>query len=166
MPDGLFRGRLVTGAFVAASFKEGLEDKDGGDLIDDVFAADALAVGGAAMAEGVEVAVGFGGGKALIPEMDGEAELFAERGGKGLSAGGLRALVAGHVEWVADDGFGDRRVLAQDAGDGFQVVLQAPAVQREERLGGVAERVGQGQADAALANIKAENARDGVGGFD
>ena len=89
------------------------------------------------------------------------AELGAEGFGEGLGAGGLGALVAGHVEGVADDGFGDGAVLAEDAGDGLEVVAEAistaSAVEGEERLGGVAEFVGECEADAAVAYVEAED---------
>jgi len=110
------------------------------------------------VAEGVKVAVGFGGGEALVPEVDGEVQLGAEGFGEGLGASGLGALVAGHVEGVADDGFGDGGVFAQDARDGFEVVAEFGAVQGEEGLGGVAELVGEGEADAAIAYVEAEDA--------
>jgi hypothetical protein len=145
---------------VGAGFEEGLQDEHRGDLVDDVFAADAFRVWRAGVAEGVEMAVGFGGGEALVPEVDGELELIAEGLGEGLRAGGLGALVAGHVEGVADDCFGDGAVLAQDAGDGFQVVAQFGAMQREERLRGVAERVRERETYAALAYVEAENSGD------
>ena len=35
----------------------------------------------------------------------------------------------------------------------------------EERLRGIAERVGERKADAAIADVKTESARDGVGGL-
>ncbi len=141
-------------------FEKGLQDEDGGDLVDDIFAADAFGVGRSGVAEGVKVAVGLGGGEALVPEVDGEAELGAEGFGEGLGAGGLGALIAGHVEGVADDGLGDGGVLAEDAGDGLEVVLEAGAVEGEEGLSGVAEFVGEGEADAAVADVEAENSLD------
>jgi hypothetical protein len=120
----------------------------------------------------VEVAVGLGGGEALVPEMDGDGELGAEVFGEGLGLGGLRTLVAGHVERVADDGLGDV-VLAEDAGDGLEVRAAAGAMQREERLRGEAEGVGERDADAAVADVEGGDAgreirrfsRAGLGGF-
>ncbi len=124
------------------------------------------------MAGVVEVAVGLGGGEALVPEMDGDGELGAEVFGEGLGLGGLRTLVAGHVERVADDGLGDV-VLAEDAGDGLEVRAAAGAMQREERLRGEAEGVGERDADAAVADVEGGDAgreirrfsRAGLGGF-
>ncbi len=148
----------VAGLLVGAGVEEGLQDEDGGELVDD---GAAVAAGG--VAGGVEMAVGLGGGEALVPEVDGEAEVGAELLGEGLRLGGLWALVAGHVQGIADDGFGGG-VLAQDAGDGFHVGAGVGAVQGEERLRGVAERVGDGDADAAVANIEGEDAGDGAVG--
>ena len=140
-----------------------MQDKDGGDLVDDVLAADAFGVRGARVAESVEVAVRLGGGEALVPEMDGERKFLTQSFGEGLGAGSLGALVAGHVEGIADDGFGDG-VFAQDAGYGFQVVSEpvfaTGPVQGEERLGGVAEFVGECEADAAVAYVEAEDSGD------
>ena len=146
-----------------AGVEPGLKNEDGGYLVDDVFSSYALGVGGSGVAEGVEVAVSLGGGEALVPEVDREVELGAEGVGEGLGACGLGALVAGHVEGIADDGFGDG-VFAQDAGYGFQVVSEpvfaTGPVQGEERLGGVAEFVGECEADAAVAYVEAEDSGD------
>jgi hypothetical protein len=101
--------------------------------------------------------VGFGGGEALVPEVDGDAEFGAEVFGEGLGFGGLGALVAGHVEGVADDGF-RCGVLAEDAGDGFEIGAAVGAVQGEEGLRGKAEGVGDGDADAAVADVEADDA--------
>ncbi len=69
----------------------GLQDENGRDLIDDGFAPQDGVPGG------IEVAMGLGGGKAFVPEVDGELELGAEQFGKGLGLDGLRAEVAGHI---------------------------------------------------------------------
>ncbi len=138
-------------------FEEGLEDEDGGDLVDDAFAPQ----GG--VSAGVEMAVGFGGGEALVPELDGEVEFGAEVFGEGLGLGRLRALVAGHMERIPDHDEGDG-VLAQDAGDGFEVRASTGAMEREERLRGVAQGVGEGEADAAVAHIEGEDALRGWAG--
>lgn len=44
-------------------------------------------------------------------------------------------------------------VLADEARDGLEIHAQRGAVQREERLCGEAERVGNGEADAFVADI-------------
>ena len=86
---------------------------------------------------------------------DGELreQLFSE----GLSFGGLRALVAGHIERVADDGFKDM-MLAEHTGDVLEVCAAIGAVQGEERLRGDSKRVGEGDTDAAVAYVEADDA--------
>ena len=59
-----------------------------------------------------------GGGQQHAPQMHGEADLGAQLLGELLRLGRLRALVAGHVQRIADDCFRDG-VLAQEAGDGW-----------------------------------------------
>ncbi len=154
MGQPAFRSEFLAGQAGGAGVEPGLEDEDGGDLVDDVLAAD----GGVAGV--VEVAVGLGGGEALVPEVDGEGELGAEVFGECLGLGGLGALVAGHVEGVADDGLGDV-VLAEEAGDGLEVGASAGAVEGEDGLGGEAEGVGEGDADAAVADVEGGDAGGG-----
>ena len=131
-------------------------------MIDDVFAG--VAVGGAAL--GGEQGVGFAGGETLIDEMNGEVgvgggEVVAKSGDEGEGFGGLRAGGAFGVERVADDEGGDV-VLADEAGDGFEVGAEvgfgSGAVEGEERLGGEAEGVREGEADAAVADVEGEDA--------
>ncbi len=98
------------GGAVALGFEEGLQDEDGGDLIDDSLAR--AAVGGVAGV--VKLAMGLGGGEALIPEMDGDAGFSGEGGGKLLRLGGLGALIARHVERIAHNDVG-AGVLAEEA---------------------------------------------------
>ncbi len=157
---------LVAGEAAGAGVEPGLQDEDGGDLVDDALAADRRVAGI------VEVAMRLGGGEALVPKMHGDTELRPEVIGEGLGLGSLRTLVAGHVERVADDGLGDV-VLAEDAGDGLEVRAAAGAMEGEERLRGEAERVGERDADAAVANVEGGDARGeirrfsraGLGGF-
>jgi hypothetical protein len=83
----------------------------------------------------------------------GLAELVGE--GEGLE--GLRAGGAVGVEGVADEEefyF----VLADEAGDGFEVGAEVGAVEGEEGLGGEAEGVGDGEADALVADVEREDA--------
>jgi len=51
---------------IGLGIQPGLEDQDGGDLIDDGF------MGGGWQAGGGKVAMGFSGGEALVPEVDGD----------------------------------------------------------------------------------------------
>jgi len=77
---------------------------------------------------------------------------FAEGCGEGLRFGGLRADGAVCVERVADDEDLDL-VLADEAGDGFEVCAERGAVKGEERTRGEAELVGDGEADALVADV-------------
>jgi hypothetical protein len=139
---------------IGASVEERLQDENGGNLVDD-----SLALATCGVSACVEMAVGLGGREALVPKMHGEAELGAEVFGEGLGFGGLRTLVAGHVKRIADDCF-CYVVLAQDTGDGLQVRAAGGAVQGEQRLRGVAQRVGDGDADAPVAYVEGDDAAD------
>ncbi len=66
------------------------------------------------------------------------------------------------MEGIADDDDFDL-VLAEEAADGFEVRAQgggagAGAMQGEERLGGQAQGVRDGEADAAISNVQSERA--------
>jgi hypothetical protein len=56
------------------------------------------------------------------------------------------------VKRVADHDDLDR-VLADEAGDGFEVGAETGAVQRKERPRGQAQLVGDSEADALVANV-------------
>ena len=88
---------------------------------------------------------------------------FLEGLGEGLGFGRLGAGRAVGVEGVADEK-GFDLVLADEAGDGFEVGAEGGAVEGEEGLGGEAERVGDGETDAAVADVQREGAgvRHGV----
>jgi hypothetical protein len=81
--------------------------------------------------------------------------------GEGAGLFGLRAVVSGGVEREADDE-GRDIVTANEAGDGAQVGARSGAVQREQRLRGEAEFVGDCDADAPAADIECERAGHGV----
>lgn len=82
---------------------------------------------------------------------------LAKLGGECLGLCRLRACGAVGVERVADDEDFDV-VLADEAGDGLEVGAERGAVEGEERLRGEAEGVGDGEADAAVANVEREDA--------
>ena len=126
----------------------------------------AAAGGAGGVASGVEAGVGFLGGVTLVEEMVREVGVgCAEFGGEGLSFGRLGAGGAVGVEWVADEEDFDA-VLAYEAGDGFEVGAEVGAVDGEERLRGEAEGIGEGEADAAVADVESEDAGGfGGGGF-
>lgn len=154
-------------ACVGSGFEEGLEDQHGSDLIDDVFAANTSGVWPPGVAERVKMAMGFGRGEALIPKVDGKAELHAEGVCKGLGAGGLRALVAGHVERIADHCLVNGGVFSQDAGNGLEVVPKAVApessMEGEERLRSKAEFIRKREPDAPLAHVESQHTFGSLG---
>ena len=87
---------------------------------------------------------------------------FAESGGEGLGFGGLGAGCAVGMERIADEEDFDF-MLADEAGDGFEIGAEGGAVQGEERLRGETEGVGDGEADAAVADVEREDAGLGHG---
>ena len=108
--------------------------------------------------------MGVVGGESLVEEVMGEGGVgFLQGVGEGLGLGCLGAGCAVGVEGVADEEEFDV-VLADEAGDGFEVCAEGGAVEGEEGLGGEAERVGDGETDAAVADVQREDAgvRHGV----
>lgn len=102
--------------------------------------------------------MGLGGGEALIPQVNGKLEGVAEGFGKGLGADGLGADVAGKIEGMAEDDLGAAE-FAEEAPQGFKVLLVIPANEGQDGLRGEAKLVGDGNADAAGAEIEAQEAR-------
>jgi hypothetical protein len=147
--------RLFVGA---VGVDKALQNQHGSDLVDDLTVARKGASGG------VQVAVGFGRGEALVPEVNGERKGLAERFGEGVGSGGLGADVAGHIEGIAEDD-GRTAEFAKEAAEGFEVLVRIFADQGEDGLGGEAELVGDGDADTPAAEIEAQKAgfhsRDG-----
>lgn len=130
--------------------QEGLEDEGGSDLVDD------LLVLLAGVAGFVEDLVGFAGGEALVPEVDGQAGELAEFGGKLLDFGGAGAGFAGEMQGVADYDAGDGEA-AGEAGDGAQVFAGVAArFEGHDGLGGEAERIRDGDADAFCSDVEGE----------
>ncbi len=121
-----------------ARFHPILEDEDGGELIDD----------GGALFDGhigfAEDAIGFDGGQALVPEMDGEIEILLEHGYEFPHLFGLAAFGTAHAEGEAYDEFDDA-VLLDYGFEGGKVGSLVLAANGDESLGGIAERVGDGQ---------------------
>ena len=140
--------------------KEAFEEECGGDLVDDVFAVEAggMAGGTGGVAGEIEEGVGVVGGETLVEKMVGEGGVsLLQSLGEGLGFGGLGAGGAVGVERVADEEDFDV-VLADEAGDGFEVGAEGGAVEGEERLGGESEGVGDGETDAAVAYVERESA--------
>ena len=128
-----------------------MQDKDGGH---------AVYTGGAlfdAQVGFAHEAIGLDGGEALIPHVDGELEPGAEFFGEGRNFLGLSGVGAGEAEGESDDDFED--VVAADY---FRQLLEVgalvAALECVDALGGDAERVGDGHANAAIADIESEEA--------
>jgi hypothetical protein len=149
----------------AGGGEEALEKEGCGDLIDDGGAVEAGGTAGGAggVARQIQEGVGVVGGEAFVEEVvdEGGVGLF-ERLSEGLGLGGLGAGRAVGVEGIADEEDFDV-VLADEAGDGFEVGAEGGAVQGEEGLGGEAEGFGDGETDAAVADVECEGAGMGHG---
>jgi hypothetical protein len=134
-----------------------LQNQRGGNLIDDA------AVLLARVAGLIQNLMGFVGGKALVPKMNGQAGQLAERGGESLGFDGLRAEFATEMNRVADDDSGDFEAAAEP-GEGAQIVAGvALAFQRENRLRGQAQRIRDRNPDAPVADVESEIAGFGSG---
>jgi len=168
-------GRLWTGRKqgygVALSIEPTLQDEGGGKLVDETTAGLAAnAAIGRMVACRFERCVGLGGGKALVPEMNGEAgmatigDVFVCVGRcfgderlqlihKAMDPLGLGAAVSGEVERIADDDAG-ATVAACKAENGAQVAAGLRTLDGEQGLRH-AERIRERDTDAAGADIEA-----------
>ncbi len=141
----------------AALIEKSLQNQGSRYLIDDA------AMLPARVAGLIEDLVRLMGGEALVAEVDGQAGEFGELGGEGAGFGGLGAFVAGKMQGKADDegGCGE---AAGEAGERTEVFAAvAAALEGEHGLGGKAELVGDGHADAAVADV--EGQETGLGGL-
>ncbi len=146
--------------------EKGFEQEGGSYLVDEVLTVEALggllAFAMAGVAE-VEEIVGFAGGEAFVEQMVREGGVLREKGsGEGFGLFRLRAPGTIGVQGKTDDE-GMDFVLADEASDGFEVGGEPGAVEGEERLGGEAETVGDGEADAAIADVESHDAAEGHG---
>lgn len=143
-------------AFCMPGFHPSLEDEDGGHAVD----------GFAALLDGevgfAEETIGFGGGEALVPKVNGKVEALAKVVGEGVDFFGLNAFGTTHAERESNDDFFDV-IFADDAVEELEIVFLVFAVEGFESLGGDAERIGDGDADAAGADVEAEDAGVGHG---
>lgn len=106
--------------------------------------------------------MGFEGGEAFVEQVVSQGGvLHAKGGGNGPGLGGLRARGAIGVEGISDD---ERvyPVLADETGEGLEIGAEGGPMQGEKGLRGEAERVSDGEADAAVADVKGEGAGHGV----
>jgi len=132
-----------------------LEDEGGGDLIDDA------AVVLAGVASFIEDLVRFAGGEAFVPEMNRQPGEGAKLRGEGLGLEGTGAGIAGEMNGIANDD-GDYAETAGEAGQGAKIVAGvAVDFKGENGLGGEAQFIGDGDADALGADVKGEVAGNG-----
>lgn len=108
--------------------------------------------------------MGFTGGKALVEQVVREGGVPGkEFGGEGFSFRCLRTWGAVGVQGKAHDE-GVHLMFSNEAADGFEVGVEAGAMEGEEGLGGEAETVGDGKTDATVSHVKSHDAADGHGG--
>ena len=118
----------------------------------------------------VEDVVRFRRRQALIPQEDWQFRFDPQRLDEFVDSPGLRTGFAGEIDRVADDdlpAFGFTQKAKQRFGIALVFVsIAIPSNGRrpvigEQRLGGVAERVREGHADAALADVQCRDTRPG-----
>jgi hypothetical protein len=107
-----------------------------------------------------EEAIGLGGREALIPQMNRELKVFSQVIRKRLNLLGLHTFGARHAKRQANDDLLDL-VIADDPVQEREVILLVPAVQSFQALRSNAQGVRHRDADAACANIEAEDATSG-----
>lgn len=134
-----------------------LQDEHRSHPVDDPLAAPRLSIV-CRVSRVVEVPMRLRRRQPLVPKMHDDRELRPQFFGEGLRLGRLRTLVARHIQRVADDRLGNM-MLAKDAGDGLHLRAPVRAMEREERLRGEAEWIGERNADAPVADIEAGDAR-------
>jgi hypothetical protein len=142
---------MVSSGVTGVGIHPVLQDQDGGHLVDDF----ATALDGHIGLP--QQAVGLGGGEALVPKMDGEVEVTAQVFGEGLHFFCAGAFGSAHAEGVSDDDFGDAE-LVDNFGKSLKIGAFIAAVEGFDALGGDAERVGDGESDAARADVESQNA--------
>ncbi len=114
------------------------------------------------MAGAVQQGVGVTGGKTLVQQMQpkvgmGREQISLQALNKGLHLGRLGARGSIRVQRMADDQ-NLHLVPAEKARNGFDIGAKAGAVEGKERLRGQTQRVRDGQADAAVADVQRESA--------
>lgn len=111
----------------------------------------------AGMARPIENLVGFARSEALVAQMDGQAGELAQFGSESLGLCRLAAFDALlQVQRIADDDAGHIEA-AGEPGQGAQVfAAAAAALEGQHRLRGQAQFIGDGYADAAVADVEPE----------
>jgi len=104
----------------------------------------------------VEDRVRLAGGQPLVPQVNGQAGQFAQFGGKGLCFGRTRAGLTGKMQRVAHHNSRHAESPAEPRQRAQIVPELAAPLEREHGLRREAQLVGDGNADAAAANIEAE----------
>lgn len=95
-----------------------------------------------------EEAVGLAGAEPLVPEVDGQGELFAQVFGEELHFFGLNSFGSAQAQGVSDDDLGDF-VLADDRFEAREVCTLILAADGFEALRSDSERIGDGEADGS-----------------
>lgn len=106
----------------------------------------------------IEQIVSFARCKPLIKQVVVEAGMgLAQRSSESFSFCCLRPGRPIHVQRMAHDRCSNS-VLADEAGDGFQISAKRGAVQCKQRLSCQAKGIGDGQANAAVTDIESKDA--------
>ncbi len=143
-------GGSLGGAGILTGVQKTLQDQHGGHLIDD-----AATAGTSGMANGVQVPVGLGRTHPLIPEMHGKLGEFVQLCGKFAGSDRAWAFVAREMQRQADDDRIDAIAPGQ-SGQRAQVGADLRAMERQQGLGGLAQLVGERNANAAVAMVEAK----------
>lgn len=110
----------------------------------------------------VEQGVSLVGSKPFVPQVDGQAGGGAQLGRKGLDLLRSWADIPGEMQRKADDDAGDAVAAAEasNGAKGFSGAGPGAAVQVEgqDGLGGKAQLVGDGDADAPCADVEGQEA--------
>jgi len=91
--------------------------------------------------------------------MHGDSKFRPELFGKRLRLGSLRALVAGHIQRIADDSL-RHSMLTKHTRHRFHVGLPTRPMQREQWLRRITKRVRDGQPDAPVPHVEGNDSRN------
>ena len=105
----------------------------------------------------------FARGQAFVPEVYGQAGELTQLEGECLSLDGLGAQVAGEMHGIANNNAHNSKAAGKTRQRTQVFTAIVPPLQRQHRLRGQAQLVGDSHADAAVANVEGEVARMLVG---